>query len=220
MMFVHVHLRAVKFGKDTDSGLGAIDIGHSREVTDASLFYISYPVILEYALTLIPNDFPIVQKLTLHADIPLEVPQLQEYANKFSQLKYLQLRLLLNSNDEADNFISLASFLSAAPLIEKLECHFTVKASPDAYWTTIRRFPCHPYDQLCLTGFMGCTGQLEFLIHCVENAPNLEVLTISPANRFMNDTEYERKTYWLARDIARRRLGGIISPKTKLCIIK
>ncbi|GJN00641.1 hypothetical protein PR202_ga17837 [Eleusine coracana subsp. coracana] len=57
----------------SDIGLGAIDIGHALEVREASLFYLSYNVILEDALTLLPKDFPSVQRLILHASIPLEV---------------------------------------------------------------------------------------------------------------------------------------------------
>ncbi|KAK3131874.1 hypothetical protein QOZ80_6AG0512710 [Eleusine coracana subsp. coracana] len=72
----------------SDIGLGAIDIGHALEVREASLFYLSYNVILEDALTLLPKDFPSVQRLILHASIPLEMLQLQEYPNKFSRLNW------------------------------------------------------------------------------------------------------------------------------------
>lgn len=48
---------------------------------------------------------------------------------------------------------------------------------------TLRSLPRCPYNYLRnvhITGFKGTKGQLEFLVHTVENAYALEVLTINP----------------------------------------
>jgi hypothetical protein len=44
---------------------------------------------------------------------------------KFSQLKHLDLWLILE-HKEAGNILSLASFLRAAPYLEKLEMHVSI----------------------------------------------------------------------------------------------
>lgn len=101
------------------------------------------------------------------------------------------------------------------------QLQFTVDALPHAYSMPIRSLPRCPHNylkNLYITGFIGCTGQLEFLVHSVENAPVLEALTIDPAIKFGKDTEYEMQTE-LARVIASRCLDGRISPNTKLFIL-
>jgi hypothetical protein len=53
------------------------------------------------------------------------MPQLMESPHKFSQLKYLDLWVILDEKD-AGNILSLASFLRAAPYVEKLELHVSI----------------------------------------------------------------------------------------------
>lgn len=50
------------------------------------------------------------------------MPTMLENASKFSQLKYLVLELTVSDKD-AGNILSLASYLRAAPLVEKFELH-------------------------------------------------------------------------------------------------
>ena len=45
---------------------------------------------------------------------------------------------------------------------------------------------CNPYNRLkkmCITGFKGARGQVEFMLHVVENAPALEVITVDTHKR-------------------------------------
>jgi hypothetical protein len=56
------------------------------------------------------------------------MPGLLENPCKFSQLKYLHLDLMIIYED-AGNILSLASYLRAAPLIEKLELHVSTSSS-------------------------------------------------------------------------------------------
>lgn len=70
-----------------------------------------------------------------------------------------------------------------------------------------------------MTGFAGCTGQVEFLVHIVESAPNLEALTIDRAYYFGTEEEYERRIRVKALDIAKKHLDGRVSQNTKFIII-
>lgn len=45
-----------------------------------------------------------------------------------------------------------------------------------------------------VTGFKGSRGQLEFLLHLMENAPGLEVITVDTAERIWKD-EYHKNEY-------------------------
>lgn len=86
----------------------------------------------------------------------------------------------------------------------------------------IRRLPgsTHSYlKNLSITGFAGCTGQIELLLHIVENAPNLEALTIDRVNHYGNSEEYVRQSRSKALDIARRHLDGRLSENTKVSIM-
>jgi hypothetical protein len=94
-------------------------------------------------------------------------------------------------------------------------------------WEPLRSLPRCPHNHLknlCISGFTACTGQLEFLLHTVENAPVLEVLALDPA--FRPDKEvgggYDGPTgvfFSRVREISRRHLIGRLSPTTKLCIL-
>jgi hypothetical protein len=42
---------------------------------------------------------------------------------------------------------------------------------------------------LHVMGFMGFTGQLEFLLHAMENAPALEVLIVDPYRKIDEDNQ-------------------------------
>lgn len=85
----------------------------------------------------------------------------------------------------------------------------------------IRRLPRCTHNRLnslCITGFAGCTGQVEFLVNAVENAPNMAVLTIDRVDHFGDDEEFGRRTRLKALDIAKRHLDWIISENTKVFI--
>jgi hypothetical protein len=68
-------------------------------------------------------------------------------------------------------------------------------------------------------GFMGSMGQLELLLHAVENAPALEVLTLDPACR--RNVDHQGRTYFteMVREIGIKHLGERVLPTTKLCVL-
>ncbi|WVZ67438.1 hypothetical protein U9M48_016513 [Paspalum notatum var. saurae] len=194
-------------------------LGPALALKDARL-YLNGNIPLKFALIGLPNLFPSAQNLILHSSLPLETPWLQGNNAKFSLLKYLRLEFLV-MREYLNNLLSLASFLSAAPFIENLEIHFVVVALPDCS-ELIRRLPrtTHNYlKNLSITGFAGCTGQVELLVHIVENAPNLEALTIDRVNCSRHDEEYERRSRSKALDIARKHLDGKTSQNLKVFML-
>ncbi|RLN22161.1 hypothetical protein C2845_PM07G34560 [Panicum miliaceum] len=194
-------------------------LGHALALKDARLYFIG-KMTLEFALNVLPNLLPSVQNLILHSSLPLETPCLQGNCSKFRQLKYLQLKFFVLVED-LSNLLGLASILRAAPFIEKLEIHFSICAFPHCP-ELIRSLPRNTHNylkNLSITGFAGCMGQVELLTHIVENAPNLEALTIDRVNHFGVDEEYERQSRSKALDIVRRHLEGRTSENTKVSIM-
>uniref|UniRef100_A0A0E0PUS6 At1g61320/AtMIF1 LRR domain-containing protein n=1 Tax=Oryza rufipogon TaxID=4529 RepID=A0A0E0PUS6_ORYRU len=184
-----------------------IDLGHALVLKEASLHFFG-SVHLEDALTTLPSMLPCVQSLSLDAYVPLttlsQVSSLLKNTCKFSHLKYLQLKLRLYYHDSG-NILSLASFLRASPCIEKLEIH------------PIRRLPQGEYGYLKnmhITGFVASTGELESLLHVVESASILEVLTIEAAGMLGKDIDYEGRLK--VEELTRRYLDGIMLRNTKL----
>ncbi|TVU12223.1 hypothetical protein EJB05_45856, partial [Eragrostis curvula] len=110
-----------------------------------------------------------------------EAPLLVEDMSSFSRLRFLCMLLLVSYSDSS-NILSLASFLRASPLIEELEMHFDASCLEGVGWGTRRSLPRWLYNYLKkvhITGFNGIKGQLEFLMHIVENAPSLKVFDYS-----------------------------------------
>jgi hypothetical protein len=75
-----------------------------------------------------------------------------------------------------------------------------------------------------MTAYKGTRGQLEFLLHVVENAPALEELIVDTALRDYEEQYaglYCRKKACAERAVqhARSCLGGKLSAKVKLCVM-
>ncbi|WVZ82066.1 hypothetical protein U9M48_029373 [Paspalum notatum var. saurae] len=171
----------------------------------------------EHALTVLPEMLTGVEKLTLQAPLELRSPELLKNSSKFAQLKHL--KLLLNRPFIIDNILSLASFLRAASLIEDVEIHFDIDDLKNVKTRPLRNLPKCQYKHLrniYITGFKGSPGQAELLVHAVENAPALEVITIDTSNRVGN--HLSQNVGSTGARIARSCLEGKISPKTKLHI--
>ncbi|PAN26563.1 hypothetical protein PAHAL_5G022200 [Panicum hallii] len=156
-------------------------LGHALAVKDARVNFIG-KMTLEFALNALPNLLPGVQNLILHSSLPLKTPRLQGNCSKFCQLKFFVLV------EDLSNLLWLASFLRAAPFIEKLDIH-----SLSGVFQYLKN--------LTITGFAGCMGQVELLTHIVENASNLEALTIDRVTHFGIDEEYERRSRSKALEI-------------------
>nr|XP_034591570.1 putative FBD-associated F-box protein At5g56700 isoform X2 [Setaria viridis] len=189
----------------------------AQELKDAEIAVTNFTT-FEHALNVLPKMLARVQNLTLQVPLRLKSSSLLEKSSKFPQLRHLKL-LLRHSPEDLDNILSLASFLRAAPLIEELEIHFNITGRGNAEVGRLRNLPKCPYKHLrniCISGFIGTQGQAELLVHAVENAPALEVVTIDTANKSGNSLfqDVDRRGAYIARSC----LEGKISPKTKLHI--
>jgi hypothetical protein len=75
-----------------------------------------------------------------------------------------------------------------------------------------------------ITGFKGARGQVEFMLHVVENAPALEVITVDTHQRSTSDGDlWTIKSgpppFEEAKRIARTCLSRTIPPSAKLDVI-
>ncbi|KAF7078989.1 hypothetical protein CFC21_083312 [Triticum aestivum] len=199
-----------------------IDLSKSSELVCADIWF--GRVTFGHAIAVLAKVLTSVQHLTLDtACKPQKIPRLMHHRCEFSQMKYLQLRLVYI--EEFDT-LSLISFMRSAPFIEKLELHFCfpgyVRLAQEL--EPIRKLPEHLFNNLKslhVTGFKACIGQVELLSHMVENAPALEVLSIDNSDKYpLEGHEKNAKTVVdLVHRIVRRYLEGKISPKCTLILL-
>lgn len=89
----------------------------------------------------------------------------------------------------------------------------------------LRRLPQCQYNHMRdvhITGFTGGKGPLEFLLHIVENAPALEVLTIDTAEVVRRDTSEDavhRGLMYPLRIVLSDYIGRKVSPRVNLSIL-
>ena len=112
------------------------------------------------------------------------------------------------------------------PLLEHISSvkllQFSVLAFAHCVSEPIKSLPRCPHSylkNLHITGFSGTTTQLEFLVHVVESAHALEILTINGPNIARRDDKWLIRFRSLVRELERKYLHEIISPNVKLSII-
>ncbi|CAL4998196.1 unnamed protein product [Urochloa decumbens] len=201
-----------------------IDLSHSLKLHSANIQFTK--VDFQHVVLSLLSGLPNVQNLTFHIWWPhLEKQWLWETSLKLSCLRNLQLLLILPAHVE--NVLYLVSFLRATPFIENLEFHF----SSYTLWLADggpRRQDigqCNKYNYLkniCVTGFKGARGQVELILHVVENAPALEAISV-------NTKQLASKEFWpygkngppfeQAKRIATTALGVALPKGVKLCVI-
>ncbi|XBI08186.1 hypothetical protein VPH35_135955 [Triticum aestivum] len=84
---------------------------------------------------------------------------------------------------------------------------------------SITKCPHNHLKNLHITGFSGTTTQLEFLVHVVESAHALEILTINGPNIARRDDKWLIRFRSLVRELERKYLHEIISPNVKLSFL-
>uniref|UniRef100_A0A0D9XHD5 At1g61320/AtMIF1 LRR domain-containing protein n=1 Tax=Leersia perrieri TaxID=77586 RepID=A0A0D9XHD5_9ORYZ len=183
-----------------------IDLIQSSELEIAEIFFGNNDTLVPTS-TLLRNVLTNAQKLSFAAScIQPEVPFLTDNACKFSQLKHMGLVLLYFDDLHS---LSLVSFLRSAPFIEKLDLRFSASSPPPAVQEPVKRLPECPFNylkRLYIDGYKGSNGQVEFLVHMVENASALEILTLK---QIVQDALFDYDIYRAAR----KYLDGKISPK-------
>jgi hypothetical protein len=71
-----------------------------------------------------------------------------------------------------------------------------------------------------ITGFKSYNDQVEFLLHLLENAPALELLSIDHLDKYpLEGHEKDAKSVNFVRTTARRYLEGKIPPKCTLLLL-
>ncbi|TVU50837.1 hypothetical protein EJB05_02228, partial [Eragrostis curvula] len=155
----------------------------------------------QHALPSLLDGFPSVVNLTLRIRLQyLEKQWLWDNPLKFYNLRRLQLFMLI-FHKGLDKVLYSFLFLRATPFIEELEVHF---AGYDLWLAEVG--PCRKdlgpsckyncLKNICFTGFKAARGQLELLLHLVENAPALEAINIKVGHHDAN------KEYWPYKDSA------------------
>ncbi|RCV36350.1 hypothetical protein SEVIR_7G321800v4 [Setaria viridis] len=157
-----------------------IDLVRSFKLQSANITFLN--AIFQHVLISLLNGLPSVQSLTLDIRFQrIEKQWLWDNPLKFTNLKHLQL-LLYTLRRDLDRVLYSLAFLRATPFIEKLEVHF----NGCDLWLS-EAGPCRKDLGQCryvhlkhiwITGFKAARGQLEFLLHVIENAPTLEVLLL------------------------------------------
>lgn len=142
---------------------------------------------------------------------------------KFSCLKHIQLFAHILSHG-SDKILYLAYVMRAAPFVEKVEVHF---ASGHSLWFAqegpLRHELGHDeykyLKNLCVTGFKGARGQLEFLLHVVENATALDVITVDTTERMLESDIKNDYLCSIARQTIELHIREALPPKAKLFVL-
>uniref|UniRef100_A0A0E0H1F5 F-box domain-containing protein n=1 Tax=Oryza nivara TaxID=4536 RepID=A0A0E0H1F5_ORYNI len=142
---------------------------------------------------------------------------------KFSCLKHIQLFAHILSHG-SDKILYLAYVMRAAPFVEKVEVHF---ASGHSLWFAqegpLRHELGHDeykyLKNLCVTGFKGARGQLEFLLHVVENTTALDVITVDTTERMLESDIKNDYLCSIARQTIELHIREALPPKAKLFVL-
>ncbi|KAM0829012.1 hypothetical protein ACQ4PT_067155 [Festuca glaucescens] len=144
-----------------------------------------YKLTLQQSVTSLPNAFPEVQRLSLCCTFIL--PTLRsplQNAPRFSHLRYLQLLSCIYPSELSSGILPIAYFLESAPLLEELDIKFVSSCKNGGKGPPRRlaqgQLEYKHLKSLRAREFTGQKDQLEIVMHIVENAPALEILTIDP----------------------------------------
>ncbi|CAM0947335.1 unnamed protein product [Alopecurus aequalis] len=187
-------------------------------------------VAFQHALSALLNAIPSIQNLTFQIlFLRIEAQWDLGYQHMLSQLRNVQLLVHIFEED-LDNVLYLVSFLKAAPLIEKLEVHF---GGCGELWFSNKgparhHLPPHPRHEykylkdIHITGYKAARGQLQFLLHIIEQAPALETLTVHTTQLLPEACFPEEIGPTFFHDAgrhARDHLRKELSPRVRLCVV-
>ncbi|KAM0913340.1 hypothetical protein ACQ4PT_012233 [Festuca glaucescens] len=181
-----------------------VSLRHASKLEKAKIWF--YDTTFQQAITSLLDGLPDVRNLTLQFSFQrLENRWVLNSPHMFSQLRHVQI-LLIATDEDADKILYLVSFLRAAPFIEKLEVHFL--CLPTLWFANCgplrQQIPANEYKYVNLknvrvTGFRGARGQVEFLMHVVENAPAIQGVTVDTTQRLTDAYDPDEATPTLDR---------------------
>ncbi|GJN28329.1 hypothetical protein PR202_gb16439 [Eleusine coracana subsp. coracana] len=193
-IFTRMNLHAANLATfDYNGPFIPIDLTNSLKLQTANIEL--EKAIFQHAFTSLLNGLPSVQNLTLKIGLQyLEKQWLWDNRLQFYNLRRFQLFMLI-FREGLDKVLCSILFLRATPFIEELEVHFAGYTLWLAEVGPCRKDLGPPYKynylkNICITGFKAARGQLEFLLHLVENAPALEVINIKIGDR------HSSKEFW------------------------
>ncbi|CAM0148433.1 unnamed protein product [Urochloa decumbens] len=179
--FTKIKFNAVNLATfEYDGDFIPIDLVQSSKLQSANIRFMTATI--QHALISLLNGLPSVQSLTLQIRLQyIQKQWLWDNPLKFTNLKHLQWFIFVLPKDVDKVLYSLA-FLRATPFIEKLEVHFTgcdlwlAEAGPCR--KDLGQCKYVHLKHIWISGFRAARGQLEFLLHVIENAPALETLLV------------------------------------------
>ncbi|XP_047052723.1 F-box/FBD/LRR-repeat protein At1g13570-like isoform X2 [Lolium rigidum] len=181
-----------------------VSLRHASKLEKAKIWF--YDTTFQQAITSLLDGLPDVRNLTLQFSFQrLENRWVLNSPHMFSQLRHVQI-LLIATDEDADKILYLVSFLRVAPFIEKLEVHF--HCLPTLWFANCgplrQQIPANEYKYVNLknvrvTGFRGARGQVEFLMHVVENAPAIQGVTVDTTQRLTDAYDPDEATPTLDR---------------------
>ncbi|KAF8706463.1 hypothetical protein HU200_030736 [Digitaria exilis] len=156
-----------------------IDLVHSFKLKSANIEF--HNAVFHHALVSLLNGLPSVQNMTLKICWTRPEKQwLWDNPLKFSNLRHLRLTMAINTEGD-DKILYSVSILRATPFIEKLEVHFVTFgwfAEVGPCRKDLGKIKYNYLKDIWITGFNAARGQVEFLLHAVENAPALEAVSV------------------------------------------
>lgn len=176
-----------------------ITLHHAAKLENTKIWFRG--AVFQHATASLLNGLPDVQNLTLQFGMQcLETRWMLNSPRMFCHLQHVQI-LLMICHDDTDKILYLVSFLRAAPFIENLEVHFhgisALWFANDGPWR--QEIPaCEDkyvnLKSMRVTGFRGARGQVELLVHVVENAPVIQVVTVDTAQRLTDAWDPDEAT--------------------------
>ncbi|XBH89197.1 hypothetical protein VPH35_081147 [Triticum aestivum] len=188
-----------------------ITLHHAAKLENATIRFLG--AVFQHCIASLLNGLPDVHNLTLHLGMQeLEARWMLNSPRVFSHLRHVQILLIIHY-EEYDKILYLfhdigtLRFASDGPLRQEMP-------------------PCEDkfvnLKDVRATGFRGARGQAEFLMHVVENAPAIEVVTVDTAQRLTDAWDPDEPIPRLdsaALDMVRAPLLKTLPPNAKLSLI-
>ncbi|VAI27151.1 unnamed protein product [Triticum turgidum subsp. durum] len=204
-----------------------ITLHHATKLENAKFWFRG--AVFQRAATSLLNGLPDVQNLTLQLGMQrLESRWTLNSPRVFSHLRHVQILLVIHHED-SDKILYLVSFLRVSPFIEKLEVHFRglytmwfATDGPSRQEIPLLEDKYVNLKDMRVTGFKGARGQAEFIMHVVENAPAIQVVTVDTAQRLtdaLDPGEPTPRVDSAALDMVRGPLLKRLPPNAKLSLI-
>lgn len=199
---------------------------HASKLENAKISFTG--AILQHVAESLLDGLPNVQNLTLQLALWwLETRWMLNIPRMFSQLRHLQLRLLIPIGETDKILYLLVSLMRVVPLIEKLEVHFHgISTLWFANYGPLRQEipPCDyaHLKSIHVTAFRAARSQVEFLLHVLENAPAVQVVTLDTAQRLTdarNPDEIDPTQSSVAFDVVRGPLLEKLPSHAKLFLV-